>query len=187
MMLSMFRVFATAVPVIAAALYRKIVVPPQRWAVGTTGGLIGEVHIADEKDAHNFASDAVAEASAIWSEQSSNWEVMHNASNLSVEARRITEGRYKESGILLTRSEGIIEGADADEVYNFFISREGLQLLDPTMDPDEIEKYIERFDWKNAGKGAHLDVHESFMRSVPPGMEERYYCSLYVFIHISRP
>ena len=162
------------VPTVFAALYGMVVIPPRRWAKHTSGGLIGERRIENSKDAHQLAKEVVAEAFALWDER--NWEVMHNASNLVVEARRITEGPFKTSGILLHRADGVVEGANPDELFRFLTSVEGLLLLDPALDPAEAAKYMERYDWK--GRGSRLDVHESFTRDVPPGMKERYYITL---------
>jgi len=179
--------FPGSLPVLFAVLfYAFIIRPPTRWARGTQGGLIGEVYIRDVNDAHRHAAQYVEEANAIWSEPSSNWEITHGSNtkngasnNLITEVRRITEGPFLNSGILLTRSDGIVEGAtDPSEVFDFLTSIEGLKMLDPSMDPEEANKHIESYAWKGHGRGSHLDVHESFIRAVPPGMEERYHIVL---------
>ena len=71
----------------------------------------------NEKDATTFAKQAIQEGYSIWEEPSDNWETMYSATtvtspsmvqNLTVESRRITEGPYSTSNILLTRASGII-------------------------------------------------------------------------------
>ena len=83
------------VPAMMAFVYAIVVLPPQRWASHTSGGLMGEMPVQNSKDAHNVAEEVVAEAFDLWDEPSSNWQVMHNNTNLLVEARRITEGPYR--------------------------------------------------------------------------------------------
>ena len=179
MMLSFLKIAAVVVlPALAVLFYRTIVLPPQQWAKHTSGGLLGEVHIKDSKDAHKLADDSKAEAFLMWEEPSSNWELMHNETYLRVEVRRITEGPFNTSGLLLSRSEGIVNNVTPDELYRFLTTPIGLQLLDPNLDLDEAAKYIERYDWEGHGKDARLDVHESFNRVVLPGMSERYYIVL---------
>lgn len=171
-------IFLYGIPVLLASLYAAINIPPTQWAKGTKGGLIGEILVHNRNDAHLHASAFVEEAFAIWSEPASNWEVTHDASDLVVEIRRITSGPFAASGIHLTRANGVVPNANPDEVYDFLTSEEGLLMLDPNMDPDEIANNIETYPWKGHGKGSHLDVHESFMHAVPPMMEERYYIVL---------
>lgn len=183
----LIRLSTVLVPVLGTVFYRFIILPPKSWAKGTGGNLLGEVYIRTKQDAYDFADMAVHEGYSLWDEPSSNWQVMHNSSQLSgggqkyhtlvVESRRITEGPMAGSNILLTRSSGTIPGADPDEVYNFFISPEGIQLLDETMDPEKVPKYIERYPWKGAGKDARLDVHESF-NPMPQGIADRYHIVL---------
>lgn len=185
------KVSMLVIPALAlgVAFYRYIICQPRTWAEGTTGHLIGETYVRTEREAFDLAASFVQEGYDIWDEPSSNWMVMHNSSissgvrtsgndgssssSLLVEARRITEGPMAKSNILLARSSGFVAGANADEVYNYFISPSGMQLLDPSMDPDKVQQYIERYNWKGGGKGAHLDIHESF-NPMPPGVADRY-------------
>ena len=180
-MMSAAAFIASIILVLAYLFQTKIVDPPQRWAKDTTGNLIGEVYIQTKDDALQFANEAIAEGFQIWDEPSSNFEVMHNSTTSSekllVEARRITRGPFQSSNILLTRSTGVIVGADPDAIYNHLISPEGIQILDETMDPAKVPKYIERYDWDGFGKDARLDVHESF-NAMPPGVKDRYHVVL---------
>ena len=74
----------------------------------------------------------------MWEKSSSNWETMYkDASKLYI--------AFATSGILVTRATGTIIGADADAIYDHFITPKGLLLLDPTMDVEEAGKYIERY------------------------------------------
>lgn len=175
-MLSAFAIIRCAViPLVASLFYLKIVLPPQNWAQFTSGDLLGEVYIRDERDARRFSDRAVQEAQRIWDEPSSNWESTHETETLKVEVRRITEGPFAESGVLLGRSTGTVVGANPEEVYKYFISPDGLQLLDPTMDPDEVQKYVERFG--SPEKGSYLDIHES-VNPMPPSVTDRYHLVL---------
>ena len=163
------------IPLIASLVYLKIVLPPRSWAQNTSGGLLGEAYIRGERDARQYADRAVQEAQQIWDEASSNWENTYDSDALKVEVRRVTEGLYANSGILIGRSTGTVAGANPDEVYNYFISPEGMQLLDETMDPDQVKKYIERYG--SPERGSYLDIHESF-NPMPPGVTDRYHLVL---------
>jgi hypothetical protein len=153
----------------------KIILPPTKWCKDTTGGLLGEAYIQSEQDAFQFATQAVEEGYSIWDEPSTNWETMYtNGYKLHVESRRVTSGPFAKSGILLTRAVGTIIGADADVVYDHFITPEGLLLLDPTMDVEEAAKYIERY---KKDEKTYVDIHKSF-NAMPPGVTDRYHLVL---------
>jgi len=163
-------------PLLVAIFVRyKIIIPPTKWCKETKGGLLGEEYIQSKQDAFKYASKAVEEGYSIWDEPSTNWETMHkDGDKLHVESRRITEGPFATSGILVTRATGTIIGADADEIYDHFITPEGLLLLDPTMDVEEAARYIERYTKDNK---TYVDVHKSF-NAMPPGVTDRYHLVL---------
>lgn len=165
------------VALVSMLVYTKIIHPPTQWAQNTHGSLLGEVYLQSEKDAFDYAKQAVAEGYSIWDEPSSNWELMHSTvddkMSLEVEARRITEGSFATSNILLTRASGTIVGASADALYDYFISTEGLTLLDPSMNVTQASTYIQRFE---KSKKVYLDIHES--KNPLPVATDRYHLVL---------
>ena len=168
--------FMILIPIVISIFaYYKIILPPTKWATDTGGALLGEEYIQSNQDAFQYAARAVKEGYSIWNEPSTNWETMYKNNNqLHVESRRITEGSFATSGILLTRATGTIEGANAEKLYNHFISPEGLLLLDPSMDVEKAAEYIERY---TKDKGTYLDVHKSY-NPMPPGISDRYHLVL---------
>ncbi|GFH49972.1 hypothetical protein CTEN210_06448 [Chaetoceros tenuissimus] len=169
--------FMILIPVmISIFVHYKIILPPTKWATNTGGSLLGEEYLQSKQDAFQYAAKAVKEGYSIWNEPSTNWETMYkNIENqLHVESRRITQGPFAKSGILLTRATGTIEGANAEKVYNHFITPEGLLLLDPSMDVKKAAEYIERYTKDN---GTYLDVHKSY-NPMPPGITDRYHLVL---------
>lgn len=169
--------FSLLLPLLMAIFVRyKIIIPPTKWCKETYGSLLGEEYIKSKQDAFKFARRAVEEGYSMWEEPSSNWETMYKDGNndIHVESRRITEGPFATSGILVTRATGTIIGADANAVYDHFITPQGLLLLDPTMDVEEAARYIERYTKDNK---TYVDVHKSF-NAMPPGVTDRYHLVL---------
>lgn len=161
------------------AVILAIVLSPLSWAKNTPGGgLIGERLISSRQDAFHYAEDGLAEASRIWEEDSNDWEMMQNntsdnGDSLLVEARRITEGPFSSSRILLTRARAIIDVSavgqgehTADSIFQFLVSPEGFAVIDPVTNPEEFSKYVERFNgWrKSDSKGvSRLEVADAFV------------------------
>uniref|UniRef100_A0A7S4N7E0 START domain-containing protein n=1 Tax=Odontella aurita TaxID=265563 RepID=A0A7S4N7E0_9STRA len=193
--------------VAAGAAVVALVLSPQWWAPGTSGHLIGESLIDSASDAVSYAERGIEEAFWLWDEPSSNWEVVHRSGGddgdeaLVVEARRITEGPFADSGVLLTRAEGALnvdtllgsagngtQSLTADEVFAFITSPDGFAVIDPISDPEEFSKYVERYDgWKGhqrRGKGRkrgrgkpRLEVADAYVH-LPPPLSERLFVVL---------
>mmetsp|Transcript_8470 Transcript_8470/g.18295 ORF Transcript_8470/g.18295 Transcript_8470/m.18295 type:complete len:344 (+) Transcript_8470:296-1327(+) len=157
-----------AVPILLAVIYSTILLPPQQWASETVGNLMGEWHVSNSWDAHNVATLAHAEAVQLWNEPNDNWAAMHNASasaiKLVVQARRVTEGPHRDSGMLITRASGIVPLVTPNELYRFLTSPEGLMLLNPSNDNDDATNnndnnstiLLGTYEWKNRGKQGGL-------------------------------
>eukprot|EP00567_Pseudictyota_dubia_P011939 CAMPEP_0197457600 /NCGR_PEP_ID=MMETSP1175-20131217/46501_1 /TAXON_ID=1003142 /ORGANISM="Triceratium dubium, Strain CCMP147" /LENGTH=294 /DNA_ID=CAMNT_0042992005 /DNA_START=37 /DNA_END=918 /DNA_ORIENTATION=- len=136
----------------SSAILLAMLLAPCLWASGTSGGLIGEVVIDSSESARSYAYSAIDEALAIWEEPRSNWEVVQRTPKsqdrvgLLVEARRITEGPFASSGVMLTRAEGVLRlggRRTADEVFHFLASPEGRTIIDPDCDPDDYATKLE--------------------------------------------
>ncbi|CAB9504915.1 expressed unknown protein [Seminavis robusta] len=159
--------FAAAVSALVAPLAGVLVALPSTWAPGTVGGLLGEEMLDTHQKAKDYADRSIQEALQIWAESTTNWQVMldmnepHN--NMTLEARRITEGPFSKSGVLLTRQVGRVPGVSAQDLYDFLISPEGFAVIDPMSDPVDFDKYIERIpNWRRGGR---LEVGESYVPS----------------------
>jgi hypothetical protein len=176
--------------VASTVAFVAVLLAPLSWAPNTTGGLLGEAPIRSLADAHSYADTAVQEALDIWSEPQSNWQVLtltndtdttstDTSSSLSlvVEGRRITEGPFASSGVLLTRANGILpanNGYSADDVFRFLTSVEGFVVIDPFSDPDDFSKYVERYPGWREGPNAKLEVADAALHLPPPMSERRF-------------
>jgi hypothetical protein len=182
---------SSTVLVASTVAFVAFLLAPLSWAPNTTGGLLGEAPIRSLADAYSYADTAVQEALDIWSEPQSNWQVLtltndtdtDTSSSLSlvVEGRRITEGPFATSGVLLTRANGILPANNrysADEVFAFLTSIEGFLVIDPFSDPDDFSKYVERYPgWRegpNASVNAKLEVADAALHLPPPMSERRF-------------
>lgn len=134
--------------VVVVVVVTLVVVRPRLWGLETHGTLLGEALILDETTATTFAEAMRAEAMALWDEQ--EWRVVEKDETMMIEARRVDDGDFKNSGILLTRLTATVKNTTADALIRFLATPKGFALIDPTSDPADFEKYLARFaskDW----------------------------------------
>lgn len=125
---------------------RKFVTPPETYAneplsTSTHEHLIGEEMVKDDASASELADRCIAEAERLFASEE-GWTKVLEEDGIFVETKDVS-GPYLKSGVRVVRGLGAIK-ADADDFYNFQVSREGFQSIDEYL---ENHRNVDRHEW----------------------------------------
>ncbi|TMW65346.1 hypothetical protein Poli38472_007988 [Pythium oligandrum] len=144
----------------------------------TTGEpLIGE-ELIDATNVYAFADAAIAEAHTIWS--SDGWTVLSNTDGVLNEAKPVS-GVFAAANVNITRATAEVAVA-AQTLFDFLITPEGYQLIDPLSNPEDFGKDpLEAFptdNWRGSGNADKKRIDVTRVEAIIPNMVTREFVTL---------